>query len=64
METNCAKFIKEARHALGMTQEKFAQLIGVKRYNLARYETGAVIPPGNVILEVISKRRESQPLSN
>jgi len=67
MDINCAKYIRETRHEMGLTQEQFARLLGVKRYNLARYETGAVIPPGNIVLLVMAnngkKVRKSRQLS-
>jgi transcriptional regulator with XRE-family HTH domain len=56
METDCAKFIKDIRLSMGMTQEQFARMIGVRRYNLAKYESGTVTPPGNIVLEVMAKK--------
>lgn len=47
-----AEYIKDIRHKLGMTQEQFAQLLSSKRYNIANYETGRTIPPGNVLLKI------------
>ena len=48
-----AKYIKDTRKRFGMTQEQFAKLFSIKRYNLAKYETGATIPPGTLILNIM-----------
>lgn len=53
METDIAKKIKDIRSELGMTQKELAFLIGSKKANIANYETGRVIPPGNVLLRIM-----------
>lgn len=42
--------IKACRLECGMSQEELAELLNMKRTNIANYEAGRVIPPGNVIL--------------
>ena len=41
--------IKKLRKALGLTQQEFADRIGTKRTNIAKYETGTNIPSSAVI---------------
>ena len=48
-----AKYIKDTRKQFGMTQEQFANLFNIKRYNLAKYETGRSMPPGTLILNIM-----------
>jgi len=48
-----AAFIKGVRASLRLTQQELANRIDVKRYNIAKYETGATTPPGDVVLEII-----------
>ena len=48
-----AKYIKDTRKQFGMTQEQFANLFNIKRYNLAKYETGRSMPPGALILNIM-----------
>lgn len=45
-----AKRIEECRKMRGYTQERLAELLGMKRTNIANYEAGRVVPPGNVIV--------------
>ena len=47
-------YIKSIRKKYGLTQEEFSKLLGIKRYNLAKYETGASEPPGNILLRVVN----------
>lgn len=44
--------IKKCRHNIGASQEKLAELLNMKRTNIANYEAGRIIPPGNVLLEM------------
>ena len=41
--------IKELRESLGLTQEKFAERLGIKRSTIAAYETGRNEPVDSVI---------------
>ena len=50
--TELKDYIKNLRKKLNLTQEGFAELIGKDRTTVARYESGDVIPPGNVLLEI------------
>lgn len=47
-----AEFIKERREKLRMTQQQLGDYIGVPRYNIAKYESGATKPPGDVVLKI------------
>ena len=46
------KFLKEARHKLGYTQEQMADEIGIKRWSIADYETGRLRTPLDVYLKI------------
>lgn len=60
MKTSTAEFIKEARKRMGVTQEKFAEMIEKSRCDIANYETGRAIPPGDVILRIQEKLKNRQ----
>ena len=47
-----SKFVKTNRVLFGVTQAAFAEMIGKKRDDVASYETGRAIPPGNIILRI------------
>ncbi len=47
-----ATYIKAARAKLGLTQKALAERLGTYRANIAKYETGATMPPGNIILDI------------
>ena len=36
---------------MGLTQKKFAKLLGISRENIANYET-RTIPPGDILLKI------------
>lgn len=44
--------IKKLRKALGLTQQEFADRIGIKRNSFANYETGRNIPLDAIIVSV------------
>ena len=44
--------IKEIRKAAGLTQEKFAEKLGLKRNTIATYETGKSEPMDNIIFSI------------
>ncbi|UII58090.1 helix-turn-helix domain-containing protein (plasmid) [Cytobacillus spongiae] len=44
--------IRTCRQAINLSQEGLANQLGMKRTNIANYEAGRVIPPGNIILEL------------
>lgn len=44
-------YVKDLRKRLGLTQMQFADLLGIKRYNLAKYETSTIVP-GDVLLRM------------
>jgi transcriptional regulator with XRE-family HTH domain len=45
-------YVKKVREHLGISQAEFADRIGSNRANVANYETGRAIPPGDVLLEI------------
>jgi len=53
---NVAELIKNTRKKLGITQHEFAERVGSKRNNIAKYETGRAMPSGSFILKVIKLR--------
>lgn len=44
--------IKKCRQENEFSQEELAQKLDMKRSNVANYESGRVVPPGNVLLEM------------
>ncbi|AVF22839.1 helix-turn-helix transcriptional regulator [Paenibacillus larvae] len=44
--------IKKLREEKGLTQDELAEMLGMKRTNIANYEAGRVIPPGNVLRDL------------
>ncbi|MDT2260519.1 helix-turn-helix transcriptional regulator [Paenibacillus larvae] len=40
------------REEKGLTQDELAEMLGMKRTNIANYEAGRVIPPGNVLRDL------------
>ncbi|AQT86744.1 hypothetical protein B1222_07745 [Paenibacillus larvae subsp. pulvifaciens] len=44
--------IKECRNERDISQEQLAEMLGMKRTNIANYEAGRVIPPGNVLRDL------------
>lgn len=45
-----AKRIGDCRKMCGYTQQELADLLGMKRTNIANYEAGRIVPPGNVVV--------------
>lgn len=45
-----AERIKACRKMCEYSQEELAEKLGMKRTNIANYEAGRVIPPGNVVV--------------
>jgi transcriptional regulator with XRE-family HTH domain len=54
-ENKCGKFLRRVRKNYGKTQQQMADLIGIERYNLAKYEVGINEPPGSVIYAVFEQ---------
>jgi Zn-dependent peptidase ImmA (M78 family)/DNA-binding XRE family transcriptional regulator len=50
--------IREARESVGMTDEEFADAIGVTRQSVGAYETGAKSPRGDVFSKIIAVTRQ------
>ena len=42
--------IKECRTSKGLSQDGLADMLDMKRTNIANYEAGRVVPPGSVVL--------------
>ena len=47
-----AKFVRQTRKKLGLTQDKFARLVGVKRSTVTNYELGEINPSAEVLLRI------------
>jgi transcriptional regulator with XRE-family HTH domain len=54
-ENKCGKLLLRVRENHGKTQQQMADAIGIKRYNLAKYEVGINEPPGSVIYAVFEQ---------
>jgi len=52
-EKPTARVIKKIRQSLGLTQAQLARKVGTEQYNIAKYESGATIPPGDVLLRIL-----------
>lgn len=52
MKTLSAAFIVAIRKKLKLTQNELADKLSIKRYNLAKYEKGITMPPGDVIVKL------------
>lgn len=52
--------IKKLRKALGLTQQEFANKIGIKRNSLANYETGRNIPLDAILLSICREFNASE----
>jgi DNA-binding transcriptional regulator YiaG len=50
--TKISIYIKELRERLGLKQGPFGELIGKDRTTVNKYESGRVIPPGDVLLRM------------
>lgn len=48
-----ARLVKAIRVELRMTQQKLADAIGKQRCDIARYEGATVVPPGDVLMDII-----------
>ena len=48
-----AVFVRGARKRLRLTQQGLADRLGIGRYNIAKYEIGINVPPGDVVLKII-----------
>jgi len=46
------EYIKGVRKKLKLTQSQFAEELKINRCNIANYETGRVVPPGNILLKI------------
>ena len=44
--------IRKIRKEAGLTQEKFAEILGLKRNTIATYETGKSEPMGNILKSI------------
>ena len=51
-----SRFIRESRKAMSLTQAQLGSLVGKKRISITCYETERSMPPGDVILKIISMR--------
>jgi len=49
---NINTIIKNIRKRRGLTQKELADKVGKKQADIAKYETGRSIPPGDVLLRI------------
>ena len=54
------KVIKTKRFQMGLTQEKFAKLLGKKRSTVTLYEAGKIMPPGDILIKIMAFEAESE----
>ena len=47
-----AIFIRKARQRLRVTQDVLGSQLGIPRYNIAKYENGTTVPPGDIIIKI------------
>ena len=52
MVDSIGRRLKELRHLFGYRQEEVAGMLGVERHALSQYETGARIPPSDIIARI------------
>lgn len=48
--TTTRVLVQDARHFLGMTQAEFGRYLKKNQALISRYESGTVIPPGDVVM--------------
>jgi len=58
METST--LTKETRKKLKLTQEELAKRINKKRSTVANYESGNIVPPGDIVLQLQALLRSSK----
>ena len=46
------KYVKAVRDKTGLSQQRFAPLVGCNRAAIANYENNRAIPPGDVLLRI------------
>ena len=49
-----SNYIKKIRQEKGMTQESLGILLGVNAPAVSRYESGGVVPSGNVLWKLLT----------
>lgn len=52
-EKTVGEIIREARKSAGMTQEEVAEKLGISRSVIAKYETGAISPTIDRLIEIM-----------
>lgn len=52
MEQNCGNLYFNARKAAGLTQERWAELLGLSVDAISQYERGAILPSDEVVLRM------------
>jgi transcriptional regulator with XRE-family HTH domain len=49
---SAGKDIKAIRQAFGLSQERFAEYVGISRRQLCRFESGEAMPPRQLLLDL------------
>jgi transcriptional regulator with XRE-family HTH domain len=57
-------YIKNVRKKLGWGQEKLAQRLGTLRCNISNYETGRVMPPASIVLDLQDILQKEEKISS
>ena len=57
---NISKLVFDTRKKLGLTQDKFAQLLGVKRSTVANYEIDKIKPSADVLIHIQELEKQSK----
>ena len=57
---NISKLVLDTRKKLGLTQDKFAQLLGVKRSTVANYEINKIKPSADVLIQIQELGKQSK----
>lgn len=60
MDATVGERIKIARQAIGITQQVFADRLGLKRNTIATYEIGCTMPSDRTISDICQKFRVSE----
>jgi len=54
------EIVKQTRAGLGLTQKQFAELLGISRDLIAKYETDRAMPPGITLLKILDLRKKKK----
>jgi len=55
MNKNLPATLKKIRQQKGLTQQQMAEQFKIKQYNVAKYENGQTVPPGDVLFKILAE---------